>query len=262
MYFSRAPMPMSLTELEPALNKEATQLFKCLLMYSGERPTQYPPAMALQVLQAGVAQPDLCAEIYMQLIKQLRCNPSTDSQRRYWELMALCLMAFAPGAGCDGFVHVFCKQNVRTVGRNSSLCYTLCSTRAAGPFRSPPTCRRCSPISSGGRSARATRPLRSRNLLVVRSPIGSRRRYSQQRPPVAYCRSWHASTALRIRPRLTSGRVIRSQSRSDATTAGSWASSTAKWAGFSTQTCGLDDDRPADFLSSASLQDRRHATVG
>jgi len=262
MYFSRAPMPMSLTELEPALNKEATQLFKCLLMYSGERPTQYPPAMALQVLQAGVAQPDLCAEIYMQLIKQLRCNPSTDSQRRYWELMALCLMAFAPGAGCDGFVHVFCKQNVRTVGRNSSLCYTLCSTRAAGPFRSPPTCRRCSPISSGGRSARATRPLRSRNLLVVRSPIGSRRRYSQQRPPVAYCRSWHASTALRIRPRLTSGRVIRSQSRSDATTAGGWASSTAKWAGFSTQTCGLDDDRPADFLSSASLQDRRHATVG
>ena len=49
MYFSKSPIPMSLTELEPVLNKEATQLFKCLLMYSGERPTQYPPAMALQV---------------------------------------------------------------------------------------------------------------------------------------------------------------------------------------------------------------------
>ena len=68
MYFSKSPIPMSLTELEPVLNKEATQLFKCLLMYSGERPNSYPPAMALQVLQAGVAQPDLRAEIYMQLI--------------------------------------------------------------------------------------------------------------------------------------------------------------------------------------------------
>jgi hypothetical protein len=117
MYFSKTAVPMSLTELEPALNKEATGLFKCLLMYSGERPNPYPPAMALQVLQTGVAQPELRAEIYMQLIKQLRHNPSADSQRRYWELLALALMTFAPGPGCDDFVHVFVKANAEGGGQ-------------------------------------------------------------------------------------------------------------------------------------------------
>ena len=109
--FSKVAIPMSLTELDPVLSKEATQLFKCLLMYSGERPNPYPPAMALQVLQAGVAQPELRPEIYFQLMKQLRSNPSADSQRRYWELMALALMSFAPGAGCDDYVHVFLKAH-------------------------------------------------------------------------------------------------------------------------------------------------------
>ena len=107
--FSKVAIPMSLTELDPVLSKEATQLFKCLLMYSGERPNPYPPAMALQVLQAGVAQPELRPEIYFQLMKQLRSNPSADSQRRYWELMALALMSFPPGSGCDDYVHVFLK---------------------------------------------------------------------------------------------------------------------------------------------------------
>ena len=109
--FSKVALPMSLTELDPLLSKEATTLFKCLLMYSGERPNPYPPAMALQVLQAGVAQPELRPEIYFQLMKQLRSNPSADSQRRYWELMALALMSFAPGAGCDDYVHVFLKAH-------------------------------------------------------------------------------------------------------------------------------------------------------
>ena len=52
LYFSKAPIHISLTELEPELSKEATQLFKCLLAYAGERPNPYPPAMAVQVLHA------------------------------------------------------------------------------------------------------------------------------------------------------------------------------------------------------------------
>ena len=106
---------------DPALSKEATQLFKSLLMYSGERPTPYPPAHALQVLQAGVAQPELRAEIYFQLMKQLRSNPSADSQRRYWELMALALMSFPPGSGCDDYVHVFLKSHADGAQRFLSL---------------------------------------------------------------------------------------------------------------------------------------------
>ena len=38
LYFSKAPIHISLTELEPELSKEATQLFKCLLAYAGEPP--------------------------------------------------------------------------------------------------------------------------------------------------------------------------------------------------------------------------------
>ena len=119
--FSKVPIPMSLTELDPVLSKEATQLFKSLLMYSGERPTPYPPAVALQVLQAGVTQPELRAEIYFQLMKQLRSNPSADSQRRYWELMALALMSFPPGSGCDDYVHVFLKSHAHGAQRFLSL---------------------------------------------------------------------------------------------------------------------------------------------
>lgn len=110
-HFSKTALPMSLLELEPELSKQATQLFKCMLTYAGERPNPYPPAMALQLLQTGVAQPKLRAEIYFQLMKQLRSNPSADSQQRYWELMALALMSFAPGSGCDDYVHVFLKAN-------------------------------------------------------------------------------------------------------------------------------------------------------
>ena len=117
LYFSKAPIHISLTELEPELSKEATQLFKCLLAYAGERPNPYPPAMAVQVLHAGVEKPDLRPEIYMQIIKQLRNNGSADSMKRYWELLALALMSFAPGTGCDDFVHVFCARHAEDKGQ-------------------------------------------------------------------------------------------------------------------------------------------------
>ena len=73
--------------------------------------------MAVQVLHAGVEKPDLRPEIYMQIIKQLRNNGSADSMKRYWELLALALMSFAPGTGCDDFVHVFCARHAEDKGQ-------------------------------------------------------------------------------------------------------------------------------------------------
>jgi len=126
LFYSSRPLHTSLTELEPALAKEATQLFKCLLAFSGERPSPYPPAMALQVLQAGGTVPELRGEIYMQIMKQLRSNPSQESAKRYWELLALALMSFAPGPGCDDIVNVFCRQNAEDEGQKFiSLLHTV-----------------------------------------------------------------------------------------------------------------------------------------
>ena len=126
LFFSRNPIPTSLTQLEPAHVKEALQLFKAVLMYAGERPHAYPPAVAHQVLTSGHTHPELRSEIYLQIIKQLRNNPGADSRRRYWELLTLMLMTFAPGPGCDDYVHVFCKKQAEDGGQKLiSLLHTL-----------------------------------------------------------------------------------------------------------------------------------------
>ena len=82
LYFSRAVIPTSLTQLDPAATKEATSLFKAALSYAGERPHPHPPAVALQILQAGAAKAELRPEIYFQIMKQLRNTPSADAARK------------------------------------------------------------------------------------------------------------------------------------------------------------------------------------
>jgi len=106
------PLHLSLTDIDsPALNKEATTLFKCALAWAGERPDPTPAAQAHTLLKAAVAHAELRPELYLQVLKQLTHCESSEAKTRYWELLALLLLTAAPGPGCEDFVHAYCLKH-------------------------------------------------------------------------------------------------------------------------------------------------------
>jgi len=112
MEHSAKPIHISLTELDsPAFAKEALTMFKCALAWSGERPDSLPAAQGRTLLLLALKHPELRAELYVQLIKQLTHNSSADARNLYWDLLALSLMTSPPGPGCDDFVHAFCLRH-------------------------------------------------------------------------------------------------------------------------------------------------------
>merc|ERR1719198_2119818 len=97
----RKPLKTSLTLLDGPVAKEATAAFKALLSFTGERPSANPQGVALQFLKGGYGKPDLQAELYMQILKQLTDSPSEFCTNKCWELLVLCLWNYAPPHGLD-----------------------------------------------------------------------------------------------------------------------------------------------------------------
>lgn len=112
MEHSAKPIHISLTELDsPTLAKEALTMFKYALAWAGERPDPLPAAQGRVLLLLALKHPELRAELYVQLIKQLTHNSSAEARSQYWDLLALSLMSSPPGPGCDDFVHAFCLRH-------------------------------------------------------------------------------------------------------------------------------------------------------
>uniref|UniRef100_A0AC34R879 Rho-GAP domain-containing protein n=2 Tax=Panagrolaimus sp. JU765 TaxID=591449 RepID=A0AC34R879_9BILA len=81
------------------LKKPATQVFKLVLSYMGDRKSKsVPEQTALSIVEMKQKQPILTDEIFLQIMKQLTENPKPDSIRRGWELLGILLVFFVPSS--------------------------------------------------------------------------------------------------------------------------------------------------------------------
>ncbi|GAB5366355.1 hypothetical protein AAMO2058_001136700 [Amorphochlora amoebiformis] len=91
----------------------AMLIFKNILGYMGDRRYQAGQELLLarEILEQGITHVDLRTEIYLQLMKQLTCNPKTESQNRGWDLLMLCVSVFPPPSMVENYIEVFIRQN-------------------------------------------------------------------------------------------------------------------------------------------------------
>lgn len=91
----------------------AKRVFKTLQSYMGIRRTQEPqPELIVSVLKECIAHPELCDEVYAQIVKQLTENPHDDMRHRAWEFMVCCLHAISPTAALEYHLHQFFRTNL------------------------------------------------------------------------------------------------------------------------------------------------------
>lgn len=114
LQYSAAPLPTHLTQLPGAggvrdsaspLAAAAAAVSQTILAFTGELAVAHDPAerhaLALQLVQVGLAQPALRDEIIVQLLRHLRGNPSLRSRARGSVLLLCCFSAFAPSEALE-----------------------------------------------------------------------------------------------------------------------------------------------------------------
>jgi len=87
---------LSGAERKKELNLMAKNNFKNVQCFMKDIYHAYPTSCGHQVLHTGYYEPKLRDEIYCQLIKQTRSNPSRESELLGWRLMYFSLRAFPP----------------------------------------------------------------------------------------------------------------------------------------------------------------------
>merc|ERR1719272_2407149 len=123
-------------ELTPEAVKEAVKQFKNIMGYMRDRNMQYHNGLIHEVLSTGLRMPELRAELYFQVMKQLVDNPDETSRGRGWEVMGLMLMTFPPPETFENHLCMFFrKQQVHAAGdisMKNSMARGL-SSGAGGP---------------------------------------------------------------------------------------------------------------------------------
>ncbi|XP_055376859.1 uncharacterized protein LOC129609037 [Condylostylus longicornis] len=90
--------PMLTLARDKAGKKMATELFKLVQIYMGDRKARTGMSLnsvAIDIITTALAQQQLRDEMYVQLCRQTTENPKRESLIRGWELMAICL-SFVP----------------------------------------------------------------------------------------------------------------------------------------------------------------------
>eukprot|EP01083_Nonionella_stella_P239694 838687_1 len=93
----------------------ATSMFETIQMFMGDRPkpTSLPnlaDRMA-QLIQNCANFMGLRTECYLQLIKQLTCNPSNESTQFGWGLIKLFMSVFSPDESFENYFEVWLRAN-------------------------------------------------------------------------------------------------------------------------------------------------------
>uniref|UniRef100_A0A061QQX7 Kinesin-like calmodulin binding protein n=1 Tax=Tetraselmis sp. GSL018 TaxID=582737 RepID=A0A061QQX7_9CHLO len=107
---SRECIPTSLLKLANENQSRAVKMFGSILKYTGESQEGDPLTAAQRVevaqklLHNGLKRPELKDELYMQLLKQTRGNPSVEARTHAWELFHLVAAAMPPNKDYIGLV--------------------------------------------------------------------------------------------------------------------------------------------------------------
>ncbi len=91
--------PMLALSRDKAGKKMATEMFKLIQIYMGDRKARTGMSLnsvILDIITMAVAQPQLRDEMYVQLCRQTTENHMRESLIRGWELMAICLSFIPP----------------------------------------------------------------------------------------------------------------------------------------------------------------------
>ncbi|CAG9318559.1 frmB [Blepharisma stoltei] len=96
--FSSNVIKKPLLKMNSKYHKSARQTFKNILSYMKERSSSRPSIHhANKLLKIGMeSPPEICDEIYCQLVKQTNNNPKIKSTLRAWTLFGICSGVFAP----------------------------------------------------------------------------------------------------------------------------------------------------------------------
>lgn len=97
---SQEPIPTSLLKMNSDHMGRATKMFAGMLKYMGETGEPADAAVGIEIAQKllhqGLKRPELKDELYMQLLKQTRGNPSVPSRIKAWELFQLTAATMPP----------------------------------------------------------------------------------------------------------------------------------------------------------------------
>ncbi|ORZ35798.1 hypothetical protein BCR44DRAFT_35437 [Catenaria anguillulae PL171] len=117
LVWSKESLKLPLMVISKARHKDALKCFKIIQRIMGDRSSggltstmvrNYKPALDIQwILERGVMHGEMRDEIYVQVCKQLTSNPSGDSLKRGWELMACLTPTFPPSKNFEEYLKTF-----------------------------------------------------------------------------------------------------------------------------------------------------------
>jgi len=140
-----------LRQLNPELSSEAVQVFKNVMSFMGDRVSKTkkdPVEHALKILKNTLHAPeDLRDEVFCQVCKQTRGNPSDENTKKGFQLCLILLSAYPPSHTFSPFLEFYLKEsaakyegNAAGIGTWALLCQEMFPKSALlGPrFEVPP----------------------------------------------------------------------------------------------------------------------------
>lgn len=110
-------LPTSLLKLSTENTGRAINMFNAILKYQsegGESPERLE--LVQKLLHQGLKRGELRDELFMQLLKQTRANPSVPSRTRGWELLFLVASTMAPSKDFVGLVSQYIHDTAHDAG--------------------------------------------------------------------------------------------------------------------------------------------------
>lgn len=110
-------LPTSLLKLSTENTGRAIKMFNAILKYQSEGGDS-PERLELiqKLLHQGLKRGELRDELFMQLLKQTRANPSVASRARGWELLFLVASTMAPSKDFVGLVSQYIHDTAHDAG--------------------------------------------------------------------------------------------------------------------------------------------------
>ena len=116
--WSKEPIHASLTRMGKEQSRMAVKVFKRVLQWCGDRggegggPGAGGYEVAKEVLEVGLKEAWMRDEIYLQLIKQLTHNPSSESEKHVWRLFYACLDTFPPLPEMENILDMWLQKHL------------------------------------------------------------------------------------------------------------------------------------------------------
>lgn len=110
-------LPTSLLKLSTENTGRAIKMFNAILKYQsegGESPERLE--LVQKLLHQGLKRGELRDELFMQLLKQTRANPSIQSRARGWELLFLVASTMSPSKDFVGLVSQYIHDTAHDAG--------------------------------------------------------------------------------------------------------------------------------------------------